>query len=71
MNLVPHSTAALLPRSIERGGFVKTGWRDFAAVLLLLLPLVGQAAIAEEQKPAAAPAPAADGTPPAVTVPIH
>ena len=71
MNLVPHSTAALLPRSIERGGFVKTGWRDFAAVLLLLLPLLGQAAIAEEQKPAAAPAPAADGTPPAVTVPIH
>ncbi|MGB6767055.1 MAG: ABC transporter substrate-binding protein, partial [Methyloceanibacter sp.] len=62
---------ALLPRSIERGGFVKTGWRDFAAVLLLLLPLLGQAAIAEEQKPAGASVPAADGTPPAVTVPIH
>ena len=36
---------------------------------LLLLPLLALGAVAEEQKPA--PAPAAEGTPPAVTVPIH
>jgi hypothetical protein len=42
-----------------------------AAALLLLLPLLGDGAAAEEQRPLEAPAPAAEGAPPPVNVEIH
>jgi hypothetical protein len=45
-------------------------WRGVAA-LLLLLPLLGDGAAADEQQPAANPTPAAEGAAPPVNVGIH
>jgi ABC transporter substrate binding protein (PQQ-dependent alcohol dehydrogenase system) len=45
-------------------------WRA-AAALLLLLPLLGNGATAEEQRPLETPAPAVEGAPPPVNVEIH
>jgi ABC transporter substrate binding protein (PQQ-dependent alcohol dehydrogenase system) len=50
----------------------RRAWRKLGLLaLLLLLPLLGLGAVAEEQAPSATPAPAAEGTPPTVTIPIH
>ena len=50
----------------------RRAWRKLSLLaLLLLLPLLALGAVAEEQSPAQAPAPAAEGTPPTVTIPIH
>ena len=50
----------------------RRAWRKLSLLaLLLLLPLLALGAVAEEQSPAQASAPAAEATPPTVTIPIH
>jgi len=61
-----------LARLGEEAAATRRGWRNIATVALLLLhPLVGQGAVAEDQKLAEARAPVAEGAPPAVTIPIQ
>ena len=66
--------AAVLASALSERGLAATrrAWRKLGLLaLLLLLPLLALGAVAEEQSPAQAPAPTAEATPPAVTIPIH
>ncbi|MGB2932377.1 MAG: ABC transporter substrate-binding protein [Methyloceanibacter sp.] len=71
MTFVPDASAALAIGPIEALGACRSGWRAATAALLLLVPLLAHAAVAGEQAPGQTPAPAVEGTPPVVTIPIH